>query len=56
MVGSTVVVSLRAVSPDEVTQALERVGVLVMSATRRRPSLDDVYLRLTGAQLAASTN
>ncbi|HLX87116.1 MAG TPA: ABC transporter ATP-binding protein [Acidimicrobiales bacterium] len=56
VVGSTVVVSLASITAEEVTQALERVGVLVMSATRRRPTLDDVYLRLTGAQLRASDN
>jgi ABC-2 type transport system ATP-binding protein len=54
VVGSTVVVSLRAVTVEEVTRALEGVGVLVMSATRRGPTLDDVYLRLTGAHIAAS--
>lgn len=54
VIGSTVVVSIQSSSPDEMIETLERGGVLVMSSTRRRPTLDDVYLRLTGAQLAAS--
>jgi hypothetical protein len=54
--GSTVTASLRDVSAQHVTEHLARVSVTVHSATTRRPSLDDVYLRLTGAHIAAGTD
>src|SRR5215469_15540079 len=54
--GSTVTASLRDVSSQHITEHLTRFSVTVHSATTRRPSLDDVYLRLTGAHIATGTD
>jgi ABC-2 type transport system ATP-binding protein len=54
--GSTVSASLRDVSPQHITEHLTCLSVTVHSATTRRPSLDDVYLRLTGAHIATGTD
>lgn len=54
--GSTVTASLRNVSAQHVTEYLTRSSVIVHAATTRRPSLDDVYLRLTGAHISTGTD
>jgi ABC-2 type transport system ATP-binding protein len=54
--GATVSASLRQVPADRVTTLLAEHGVTVLSATTRRPTLDDVYLRLTGARIAGADN
>jgi hypothetical protein len=52
-VGATVTVSLRGASARTVVDTVEEFGAAVTATTTRPPSLDDVYLRLTGARLAA---
>ena len=54
--GSTVTASLRDASSQHIIEQLTRFSVTVHSATTRRPSLDDVYLRLTGAHIATGTD
>jgi ABC-2 type transport system ATP-binding protein len=54
--GSTVTASLRQVPAPRVLESLARAAVTVHSATTRRPTLDDVYLRLTGARIAGAEN
>jgi ABC-2 type transport system ATP-binding protein len=52
--GSTLTASLREISSRQAVEHLARTGVEVSSATTRRPTLDDVYLRLTGTRIAGS--
>jgi ABC-2 type transport system ATP-binding protein len=52
-VGSTVTVPLRGGSPRHVIDAVADFGATVTATSTRRPTLDDVYLRLTGGRLAA---
>jgi len=54
VIGSTVTASLRGVSDDKVLQQVRDGGVSLRSATTRTPTLDDVYLRLTGGHIAAA--
>jgi hypothetical protein len=54
--GSTVTASLRDIASYEITESLAHRSVAVHSATTRRPTLDDVYLRLTGGRIAGSDN
>jgi ABC-2 type transport system ATP-binding protein len=51
-IGTTVTASLRGNQDDSVINRLREAGVGVRSATTRNPSLDDVYLRLTGDHIA----
>ena len=51
-VGQTVYVPLRGESASVVVGAIERSGIRTSSINTREPTLDDVYLRLTGGQLA----
>lgn len=51
-VGATVTVPLHNGGAGEVVASIERVGIRTASVTTRAPTLDDVYLRLTGGQLA----
>lgn len=53
VIGTTVTASLRGNQDDSVINRLREAGVGVRSATTRNPSLDDVYLRLTGDRIAA---
>jgi ABC-2 type transport system ATP-binding protein len=53
-IGSTVTASLREISGDQVLAQLRTSGVSLRSATTRHPTLDDVYLRLTGGHIAAT--
>jgi ABC-2 type transport system ATP-binding protein len=52
-VGTTVTVPLRGGSARTVVESVEEFGAVVTATTTRSPSLDDVYLRLTGIRLAA---
>jgi ABC-2 type transport system ATP-binding protein len=54
VIGSTVTASLRGVSDDNVLQQVRDSGVSLRSATTRTPTLDDVYLRLTGGHIAVA--
>jgi len=51
-VGASVTVPLRGAAPRHVIDMAETFGA-VTAITTRRPTLDDVYLRLTGSRLAA---
>lgn len=50
-IGQTITASLRGLSGTEVLAALSQQAVVVRSATTRRATLDDVYLRLTGGRI-----
>jgi ABC-2 type transport system ATP-binding protein len=52
-VGATITVPLWQRSAREVLDTVTAFGASVTQATTRRPTLDDVYLRLTGGRLAA---
>jgi len=52
--GSTITASLRSGAAARVTDHLGRLGIDVHASTTRRPTLDDVYLRLTGARFGSS--
>jgi ABC-type multidrug transport system ATPase subunit len=53
-VGATLTVPLHGRPVAAAMAALERTGVRTAGVTTRPPTLDDVYLRLTGAPLAAA--
>jgi len=52
-VGSTLTVPLRGGSSRQVIDAVADFGAAVTATSTRPPTLDDVYLRLTGNRLAA---
>jgi ABC-2 type transport system ATP-binding protein len=52
-VGSTVAVPLRERRPVDVLSQIHALGVTTQAVTTRLPTLDDVYLRLTGGRLRA---
>ena len=52
-VGSTLTVPLRGSSSRQVIDAVADFGAAVTATSTRPPTLDDVYLRLTGTRLAA---
>jgi ABC-2 type transport system ATP-binding protein len=52
-VGSTLTVPLRGHSASDTLTALTSLGVRAEAVTTRKPTLDDVYLQLTGSRLAA---
>jgi ABC-2 type transport system ATP-binding protein len=52
-VGATVTVPVGASSTSDAVQAINQLGIRASSVTTRPPTLDDVYLRLTGSRLAA---
>jgi ABC-2 type transport system ATP-binding protein len=54
VVGSTVTVPLEDATAGDAIAALDRAGLTVTAVASRRPTLDDVYLRLTGAGLPAA--
>ncbi len=54
VVGQTLTVPLLDVSAGEAIGAMNLAGVCPGSISSRRPTLDDVYLRLTGEELAAA--
>src|SRR5262249_43288810 len=53
VVGQTLTVPLRGASAGEAIAAIDRAGMSVGAISSRRPTLDDVYLRLTGEGFAA---
>ena len=52
--GSTLTVPLRGVPAGEAVAAIAAAGLSPGAINTRRPTLDDVYLRLTGEELAAA--
>jgi ABC-2 type transport system ATP-binding protein len=56
VIGGSVTVSLKTISASEVSRLLEENAVGLRSATTRAPSLDDVYLRLTGGRMTETTD
>jgi len=50
-VGATITIPLHGRSAPEAIGAIEGSGIRTTSITSRAPTLDDVYLRLTGGQL-----
>ncbi len=53
VVGSTLTVPLRGHSASDTTAAIAGLGIHAEAITTRKPTLDDVYLQLTGSRLAA---
>jgi ABC-2 type transport system ATP-binding protein len=56
VIGETATVSLRDVTAVQVTRLLEDHSIHARSATTRPPTLDDVYLRLTGDHIAGKND
>jgi ABC-2 type transport system ATP-binding protein len=56
VIGQTVTASLRSSSAADALRNLAAGNVTVRSATTRRSTLDDVYLRLTGGRMDPSSN
>ncbi|TMK98325.1 MAG: ATP-binding cassette domain-containing protein [Actinobacteria bacterium] len=54
VVGQTLTVPLHDSSPADAIAAIDRAGLAASAISTRAPTLDDVYLRLTGAELAAA--
>jgi ABC-2 type transport system ATP-binding protein len=52
-VGSTLTIPARARPAQDTVAALAGLGIEVEAVTTRKPTLDDVYLQLTGSRLAA---
>jgi ABC-2 type transport system ATP-binding protein len=52
-IGATVTIPLHGAPANSIVRNIEDFGATITATTMRRPSLDDVYLRLTGASLAA---
>jgi ABC-2 type transport system ATP-binding protein len=51
VIGTTLTVSLRDGLGEQLPQHLRDDGLVVRSVTTRHPTLDDVYLRLTGDRI-----
>ena len=54
VLGSTLTLPLRGTRARDVFDAVDDFGAAVIATTTRPPSLDDVYLNLTGGRLAAA--
>jgi ABC-2 type transport system ATP-binding protein len=54
VVGSTLTVPLRDRTAGDAIAAIDRIGLPVTSIGSRPPTLDDVYLRLTGDRISAA--
>jgi hypothetical protein len=54
VVGQTLTVPLREANAAEAISAINRAGLTTSAISSRQPTLDDVYLRLTGEDLAAA--
>jgi ABC-2 type transport system ATP-binding protein len=54
VIGTTVTVLLRELSAESVVASLRENGFVLRSVTTRRPTFDDVYLRLTGGRIDAN--
>jgi len=52
-IGSTLTVPVRSRPAQDIMAALAGFGIHAEAVTTRKPTLDDVYLRLTGSKLAA---
>ena len=52
-VGSTLTIPLRGHSASDTIIAIAGLGIHAETVTTRKPTLDDVYLQLTGSRLAA---
>jgi ABC-2 type transport system ATP-binding protein len=52
-VGATLTVPLRDREPRDALDAIADAGIATSAISTRSPTLDDVYLRLTGTRLAA---
>jgi ABC-2 type transport system ATP-binding protein len=52
-VGSTLTVPIKRGTSAKTLSAVAELGLTTHAVTTRRPTLDDVYLQLTGASLAA---
>jgi ABC-2 type transport system ATP-binding protein len=52
VVGQTLTVPLHDTSVGDAIAAIERAGVVTTAISSRQPTLDDVYLRLTGRAVA----
>jgi ABC-2 type transport system ATP-binding protein len=52
VVGSTITVALHGTPAADALAAIDRAGIGAGAISTRRPTLDDVYLRLTGGRLA----
>jgi ABC-2 type transport system ATP-binding protein len=53
-VGTTIAIPRHGRGGADTVAAVERLGIRAASITTREPTLDDVYLRLTGGQLAGA--
>jgi len=53
IVGTTITVPLRAGAAGDIAAAVAGLGVRTSTMITRPPTLDDVYLRLTGDRIAA---
>jgi ABC-2 type transport system ATP-binding protein len=53
-VGATITVPLHDRGPSDALAEIERAGIRAAAVSTREPTLDDVYLRLTGGQLSAA--
>jgi ABC-2 type transport system ATP-binding protein len=56
VIGQTVTASLRAINAARALEILKERRVPVRSATTRRSTLDDVYLRLTGGHIGSAND
>jgi ABC-2 type transport system ATP-binding protein len=56
VIGESVTVSLKTVAAADVARMLEEHPFRVRSTTARAPTLDDVYLHLTGGRMTESTD
>jgi ABC-2 type transport system ATP-binding protein len=54
VIGETVTASLRGIPGARLIQLLNEASIEIRSVTTRRPTLDDVYLRLTGGRMTAA--
>ena len=54
VVGSSLTVPLHDATAADAIAALDRAGLTAGAIASRRPTLDDVYLRLTGGALATA--
>jgi ABC-2 type transport system ATP-binding protein len=54
VVGSTLTVPLNDASAAEAIGAIDQAGLITSTISSRQPTLDDVYLRLTGDEIAAA--
>ena len=54
LVGSTLTLPLRGTPTRDVFAAVDDFGAVVVASTTRPPTLDDVYLNLTGSSLVAA--